>query len=103
MREQKHWGHIPPEELAVPQRDGGTLVQGKRVLPVSECYRTFLEMHQVVSLYCRTARFKLDLLKFTRGNLRFIAKTYDHLYTYAEVLSEAMFNYLMENGLLYPI
>ena len=38
--------------------------RGKRVLLVSEYYKTFLEMHQAVSLYYRTARFKLDLLKF---------------------------------------
>ena len=36
----------------------------KRVLLVSEYYKTFLEMHQAVSLYYMTARFKLDLLKF---------------------------------------
>ena len=38
--------------------------RGKRVLLVSEYYKTFLEMHQAVFLYYRTARFKLDLLKF---------------------------------------
>ena len=39
--------------------------QGKRVLLVSEYYKTFQDMHRAVSLYYRTARFKLDLLKFT--------------------------------------
>ena len=39
--------------------------RGKRVLLVSEYYRTFQDMHRAVLLYYRTARFKLDLLKFT--------------------------------------
>ena len=39
--------------------------QGKRVLLVSEYYKTFQDMHRVVSLYYRTVRFKLDILKFT--------------------------------------
>ncbi len=39
--------------------------QGKRVLLVSEYYRTFQDMHRAVSLYYRTIRFKLDILKFT--------------------------------------
>ena len=34
---------------------------GKRVLLVS---KTFQDMHRAVSLYYRTVRFKLDLLKF---------------------------------------
>ena len=38
--------------------------QGKRILLVSEYYKTFLDMRQAVSLYYRTVRFKLDLLKF---------------------------------------
>ena len=38
--------------------------RGKHVLLVSEYYKTFLEMHRAVSRYYRTARFKLDLLKF---------------------------------------
>ena len=39
--------------------------QGKRVLLVSEYYKTFQDMHRAVSLYYRTARFKLYILKFT--------------------------------------
>ena len=38
--------------------------QGKRVLLVSEYYKTFQDMHRAVSLYYRTVRFKLDILKF---------------------------------------
>ena len=38
--------------------------QGKRVLLVSEYYKTFQDMHRAVSLYYRTVRFNLDLLKF---------------------------------------
>ena len=39
--------------------------QGKRVLLVSEYYKTFQDMHRAVSSYYRTVRLKLDLLKFT--------------------------------------
>ena len=38
--------------------------QGKRVLLVSEYYKTFQDMRQAVSLYYRTVRFNLDLIKF---------------------------------------
>ena len=38
--------------------------QGKRVLLVSEYYRTFADMCKAISLYYRTARFKLDILKY---------------------------------------
>ncbi len=39
--------------------------QEKRILLVSEYYKTFQDMHLAVSLYYRTVRFKLDLLNFT--------------------------------------
>ncbi len=39
--------------------------QGKRVLLVSEYYKTFQDMRRAVSLYYRTVRFNPDLLKFT--------------------------------------
>ena len=38
--------------------------QGKRTLLVSEYYKTFSDMCRAVSMYYRTARFKLELLKF---------------------------------------
>ena len=38
--------------------------RGKRVLLVSEYYKTFQDIRRVVSLYYRTVRFKLDILKF---------------------------------------
>ena len=38
--------------------------QGKRVLLVSEYYKTFQDMRWAVSLYYRTVRFKLDILKY---------------------------------------
>ena len=38
--------------------------QGKHVLLVSEYYKTFQDMRRFVSLYYRTVRFNLDLLKF---------------------------------------
>ena len=39
-------------------------LQGKQVLPVSEYYRTFVDMCSAVITYYRTMRFKLDILKF---------------------------------------
>ena len=38
--------------------------QGKRVLLVSEYYKTFTDMCSAISTYYRTARFTLDILKF---------------------------------------
>ena len=38
--------------------------QGKRVLLVSEYYKTFTDMCSAISAYYRTARFTLDILKF---------------------------------------
>ena len=38
--------------------------QGKRVLLVSEYYKTFTDMCSAISTYYRTARFKLGILKF---------------------------------------
>ena len=38
--------------------------QGKRILLVSEYYKTFQDMHRAVSLYYRAVRFKLDILKY---------------------------------------
>ena len=50
--------------------------QGKRVLLVSEYYRTFQDMHRAVSLYYRTVRFKLDLLKFTSRKYEMLCKDF---------------------------
>lgn len=38
--------------------------QGKLVLFVSEYYKTFSDIHSTISMYSRTARFNLELLKF---------------------------------------
>ena len=38
--------------------------QGKRVLLVSEYYKTFTDMCSAISTYYRTARLTLDILKF---------------------------------------
>ena len=42
--------------------------QGKRVLLVSEYYRTFADMCKAITAYYRTTRFKLDILKFAHRN-----------------------------------
>ena len=43
---------------------------------VSEYYRTFQDMHRAVSLYYRTVRFKLDLLKFTSRKYEMLCKDF---------------------------
>ena len=43
--------------------------RGKRGLLVSEYYRTFLDMHRIVSLYYRIRRFGLDLLRCANRKL----------------------------------
>ena len=39
--------------------------QGKRILLVSEYYRTFADMCNAIITYYRTARFKLDIIRYT--------------------------------------
>jgi len=43
--------------------------QGKRMLLVSEYYRTFSDMRRAVSTYYRTARFNLELLKYANRKI----------------------------------
>ena len=50
--------------------------QGKRTLLVSEYYKTFLDMRQAISLYYRTVRFKLDLLKFVNRKLPIFCRNF---------------------------
>ncbi len=50
--------------------------QGKRVLLVSEYYKTFQDMHRAVSLYYRTARFNLDILKFASRKYEALCKDF---------------------------
>ena len=49
---------------------------GKRILLAFEYYRTFQDMHRAVLLYYRTARFKLDLLKFTSRKYEALCKDF---------------------------
>ena len=46
--------------------------QGKRRLLVSEYYRTFSDMCLVISVYYRTARFNLELIKFANKKTELI-------------------------------
>ncbi len=42
--------------------------RGKRILLVSEYYRTFAYMRNVIIMYYRTTRFKLDIIKYANRN-----------------------------------
>ena len=46
--------------------------QGKRRLLVSEYYRTFSDMCRAISTYYRTARFKLELIKYVNKKTELI-------------------------------
>ena len=48
--------------------------QGKRILLVSEYYRTFSDMCRVVSTYYRTTRFNLELLKYANRRTELICR-----------------------------
>ena len=48
--------------------------QGKRVLLVSEYYRTFSDMCRAVSTYYRTARFNLELLKYANRKTELVCR-----------------------------
>ena len=48
--------------------------QGKRILLVSEYYRTFSDMYRAVSAYYRTARFNLELLKHTNRKTELVCR-----------------------------
>ena len=50
--------------------------QGKRILPVSEYYRTFSDLCRAVSTHCRTARFNLELLKYANRKTKLISKDF---------------------------
>ena len=50
--------------------------KGKRVLSVSEYYRTFQDMRRAVSLYYRTVGFNLDLLKFASRKYEALCKNF---------------------------
>ena len=46
--------------------------QGKRMLLVSEYYRTFSDMCSAISTYYRTARFNLELLKYANRKTKLV-------------------------------
>lgn len=46
--------------------------QGKRILLVSEYYKTFSDMCRAASTYYRTTRFNLELLKYANGNAELV-------------------------------
>ena len=46
--------------------------QGKRILLVSEYYKTFSDMRRAASTYYRTTRFNLELLKYANGNAELV-------------------------------
>ena len=46
--------------------------QSKRMLLVSEYYRTFSDMCSAISTYCRTARFNLELLKYANRKTKLV-------------------------------
>lgn len=48
--------------------------QGKRVLLMSEYYRTFADMCNAISLYFRTARFNLDIMKYANRKAALFSK-----------------------------
>ena len=48
--------------------------QGKRILLVSEDYRTFSDTCRVVSTYYRTTRFNLELLKYANRKTELICR-----------------------------
>ena len=48
--------------------------QGKRILLVSEYYRTFSDMCRAVSTYYRTARFNLELLKYANRKTELVCR-----------------------------
>lgn len=48
--------------------------QGKRVLLMSEYYRTFADMCNAISLYFPTARFNLDIMKYANRKAALFSK-----------------------------
>ena len=48
--------------------------QGKRVLLVSEYYRTFADMCNAIITYYRTVRFKLDIVRYASRNPKLFCK-----------------------------
>ena len=48
--------------------------QGKRILLVSEYYRTFADMCNAIITYYRTVRFKLDIVRYTSRNPKLFCK-----------------------------
>ena len=48
--------------------------QGKRILLVSEYYRTFADMCNAIITYYRTVRFKLDIVRYASRNPKLFCK-----------------------------
>ena len=48
--------------------------QGKRILLVSEYYRTFADMCNAIIAYYRTVRFKLDTVRYASRNPKLFCK-----------------------------
>ena len=48
--------------------------QGKRILLVSEYYRTFADMCNAIITYYRTVRFKLDIVRYASRNSKLFCK-----------------------------
>ena len=48
--------------------------QGKRILLISEYYRTFADMCNAAITYCRTVRFKLDIVRYASRNPKLFCK-----------------------------
>ena len=54
--------------------------QGKRILLVSEYYRTFADMCNAIITYYRTVRFNLNIVRYASRNPKLFCKTYDRRY-----------------------
>ena len=50
--------------------------QGKRILLVSEYYRTFADMCNAIITYYRTVRFKLDIIRYANRNPALFCKNF---------------------------
>ena len=54
--------------------------QGKRILLVSEYYKTFADMCNAIITYYRTVRFKLNIVRYASRNPKLLCTTYDRRY-----------------------